>query len=250
MKAILKAITDVTAEIPNLAKAEKNQHGGYNFVPIDKYYEVVGKAAAKHGLSWSLSEHEWEHLPNVGKSGAMRFTYVTRLMHSSGEQQDNFSRLTIIHPIQGAQTAGSAMSYADKVFTRQLFKVQTGEQDADSTNPNDFEDTKPAPQKHKPEAKQEPEAAEIARKMAGNLASEEQITELVSKSGGPIGETQVSAVVYGILKHFVTSEDQLPELWAENKESFNKVKAHKPSEYDAIVEMFKNRRAELKGKQQ
>lgn len=222
MKAILKAITDVTAEIPNLAKAEKNQHGGYNFVPIDKYYEVVGKAAAKHGLSWSLSEHEWEHLPNVGKSGAMRFTYVARLMHSSGEEKENFSRLTIIHPIQGAQTAGSAMSYADKVFTRQLFKVQTGEQDADSTNPNEFEDTKPATQKAKPEAKQEP---------GPNL------TEWVQK----------------IVSTFIPdakTEAQLTKFWAENKSVINKVKDESEEAYNLLVEVFKNRRAELKGKQQ
>lgn len=219
MKAILKAIADVTAEIPNLAKAEKNQHGGYNFVPIDKYYEVVGKAAAKHGLSWSLSEHEWEHLPNVGKSGAMRFTYVTRLMHSGGEQAENFSRLTIIHPIQGAQTAGSAMSYADKVFTRQLFKVQTGEQDADSTNPNDFEDSKPAPQKAKPEAKQE---------------------------SGPSLTEWVQTIVSKFIPDAKT-EAELTKFWSENKTAINKVKGESEEAYNLLVEVFKNRRAELKG---
>ena len=41
------------------------------------------------------------------------------------------AEMSILHPLQGAQTTGSAASYAEKIFLRTLFKIVTGEPDAD-----------------------------------------------------------------------------------------------------------------------
>lgn len=137
-KAIFSAIIEVTKRVGTLGKAAFNPHGQYKYVSIDKYYEAVGSAAADVGLTWLLVQDKFEIHPSVGKSGMIEVGYRVNLFHESGEQIIDFSYTSVIHPIQGAQTVGSAMSYADKVFQRQLFKVATGEEDADSTNSADL----------------------------------------------------------------------------------------------------------------
>ena len=133
----IKAIIETRTKVGNLGKAAFNPHGRYKYVSIDTYYEKVAAAAAANGLAWVANETKFDLLPDVGKTGIIRATYAVTLMHSSGDYLPNFSTITIVHPIQGAQTVGSAMSYLDKVFMRQLFSVATGEAgaDADETNP-------------------------------------------------------------------------------------------------------------------
>ena len=137
-KLIYSAIVEVTKRVGTLGKGAFNPHGQYKYVSIDKYYEAVGAAAADVGLSWCLVQDKFEIHPNVGKSGMIEVGYQVNLFHESGEAIPAFSYTSVIHPIQGAQTVGSAMSYADKVFQRQLFKIATGEEDADSTNAADL----------------------------------------------------------------------------------------------------------------
>ena len=139
----IKAIIETRTKVGNLGKAAFNPHVRYKYVSIDTYYEKVAAAAAANGLAWVANETKFDLLPDVGKTGIIRATYAVTLMHSSGDYLPNFSSITIVHPIQGAQTVGSAMSYLDKVFMRQIFAVSTGEEDADATNPEDVKLEKP-----------------------------------------------------------------------------------------------------------
>lgn len=131
---IFDAILATQMAVPSLKKGDKNAYDNYYYVPIDDYYEQVAKLAAENGLSWTIREIDFEPLPNVGKHGSLRFTFGFSLYHKDGYMLQDVSRFTVVHPVQGAQTAGSAASYAEKLFMRTLFKVVTGEQDADATD--------------------------------------------------------------------------------------------------------------------
>jgi len=122
----IKAIVSVRDQVGQLGKSALNPHGRYKYVSIDAYYEQVGSVAAKHGLAWVAREVDFKLLPDVGKTGIIQATYSIMLMHLSGDVVPDFTRITIVHPLQGAQTVRSAMSYLDKVFMRQLFAIATG----------------------------------------------------------------------------------------------------------------------------
>ena len=222
MSNITKAIVAVTSEVNSLAKGVKNQHGGYNYVPIDNYYAEVGKVAAKHGLTWVLKVVSFEHLPNLGKSGSLNFTYSVDLLHSSGDEKANFTSLNITHPIQGAQSAGSAMSYADKIFMRQLFKVETGEQDADATNPNDLNGKPEAPKAEAPKPA---------------LSKEDEAT--------------LVAWIDTTIKKFLPdarTDDELKGFWSDNKNgAIKRVRDFSEEAYNGLLSAFTARRNELKG---
>jgi hypothetical protein len=212
----------VTSEVNSLAKGVKNQHGGYNYVPIDNYYAEVGKVAAKHGLTWVLKVVGFEHLPNLGKSGAVNFTYTVDLLHSSGDEKNSFSALNILHPIQGAQSAGSAMSYADKVFMRQLFKIETGEQDADATDTNALNGKPEAPKVEAPKPA---------------LSKEEEAT-LVAWIENAITKFLPDA----------KSDSDLTKYWADNRNGpIKRVQNFSEEAYNNLLAAFTARRKELKG---
>jgi hypothetical protein len=221
MSNIAKAIIAVTSEIKSLAKGEKNQHGGYNYVPIDNYYAEVGKLAAKHELTWVLRVVSFEHLPNLGKNGSVNYTYSVDLYGSDGTSEKNFTSLNVFHPIQGAQSSGSAMSYADKVFMRQLFKIETGEQDADATNPNEVSG--------KPEKVEAPKPA---------LSKED--------------EAALVAWIESTIKTFLPdakSDSDLTKYWADNRNGpIKRVQNFSEEAYNNLLAAFTARRKELSKK--
>lgn len=136
---LAQLISDVGAKIPTLAKTTRNGDAGFNYVSIDGYYEKVAPILREAGLIWVIDEEGFELIPNVYGEHWCRFEYMMTLFHTIGLDTDDgietpsFSlRLSLIHPFQGAQTTGSAMSYAEKIFLRTLFKIVTGEPDADA----------------------------------------------------------------------------------------------------------------------
>jgi len=87
------------------------------------------------GLMWRIHDSYAGLVNQIVEGKALvgfHMIYDFDLFHESGEIWENYDRINIWHPIQGAQTAGSARSYAEKLFMRTLFKVRTGEADADS----------------------------------------------------------------------------------------------------------------------
>lgn len=123
---IVQAIQAVIIALPKLEKTERNNHANYSYASIDDFYEIVAKTAAKKGLNWVGREiaHEIK-----GETAAVTFSF--RLYFKDGSVIDDFFQITIYHPLRGPQMSGSVASYADKVFMRQTYKVQTGEPDAD-----------------------------------------------------------------------------------------------------------------------
>ncbi len=207
----IKAIIATKEQVGSLGKSAMNPHGRYKYVSIDAYYEKVATTAAKNGLSWIASEDDFSVMPEVGKTGIVKITYAVALMHSSGDYIPNFTTLTILHPIQGAQTVGSAMSYLDKVFMRQLFSVATGEKDsdADETNPADISGPDLTPKA------KEPVDTSIAEKLFLEFCPDCQ------------------------------SLDDLKQFWSDNYEARNLIKEHSPEGMQRVLAAFTKRKEEL-----
>jgi hypothetical protein len=131
---IAGAIIDTALSIGQLGKSEENKFGKYKYVSIDRYYEAVAQIALQHDLTWTCKEVQSRIEDN--DKFVLKFTFMFTLIHRSGVVVPAADIISIYHQFQGAQTAGSAASYAEKLFMRKLFKVVTGEEDADATDPN------------------------------------------------------------------------------------------------------------------
>lgn len=135
---IAKAVIAVMKKIKQLGVDEKNAHGGYNYVSVDKFFDHVGRLMAEADLFNVVNEvssvtERKEATDNYGKtkvSNWMTCTYEIFLFHASGAEYGPIRR-TVQVAATGPQSYGSAMSFAEKYFLRGLFKIPTGEQDAD-----------------------------------------------------------------------------------------------------------------------
>jgi len=121
----LFATAKAVADNP-LVKNMSNEFAKFKYVPIDGYYAAIPPLALKHGLFWRCRETE------VGGEGkTFKFQYAFDLIHEGGATVEGYDIVTIYHPAQGAQSSGSARSYADKLFMRTAFKCVTGEKDSE-----------------------------------------------------------------------------------------------------------------------
>lgn len=131
---IIVLIAKATAQTTKLLKTESSENdGGYKFVSIDLYYEEVAlKVSREFGLNWSLSEiPEYEQrFQDVYQDWHIRKVYRATIFSDVG---DSFGAgtISVTMPYEGATTAGKMLSYADKAFMRQLFKIPTGEGEAE-----------------------------------------------------------------------------------------------------------------------
>ena len=124
----LFATAKAVADNP-LVKDMSNEFAKFKYVPIDSYYAAIPPLALKHGLFWRCRETE------VGGEGkTFKFQYAFDLIHEGGATVEGYDIVTIYHPAQGAQSSGSARSYADKLFMRTAFKCVTGEKDSEFFN--------------------------------------------------------------------------------------------------------------------
>ena len=226
---IIKAVIKTRQDVGTLGKGTLNPHGNYKYVSIDRYYETVADAASKNGLMWIVREEDITLNASMGKTGVLQACYRIDIYHSSGEMIEGFSTISILHPIQGAQTVGSAMSYVDKVFMRQAFAVATGEKDidADATNPGafDLDPPKPAP---KPVVKPAEKPIELP---------------------GEEGDWNMLEQIFIQFIPTAKTYDELKEFWNAdtNTNALNHLKTGSPDQYARVVEAFKGRAKELKG---
>ena len=222
-QSLAEALVSTTLSIPSLKKESRNNSGGYNFVGIDEYYATVSKIAAKNGIAWTIREESVGEIQYVGpkERAVARFTYAADV-YFGGIIYNDFWKGSVIHPYQGAQTSGSALSYADKMFQRTTFKVQTGEGDADSapfidTSADDLlGDSKPVVKAPKPPAGMD----------ADQLAAVKNMT--------------VEALA------LARTDDQLSKLWTDNETTYKAVESCSKPAYTEIVGLYKTRKLELK----
>lgn len=133
---IAAAIVAVMKTVKQLGADERNDHGKYNFVSVDKFYERIGPALTNAGLMLLIDETHSE--VKEGKSGNpwLFIEFALTFAHESGVMSGAMRR-SVALPISGPQAYGAAQSYVEKQFMRQVFKIPTGDKDADDTAPSD-----------------------------------------------------------------------------------------------------------------
>jgi hypothetical protein len=249
---IVKAVVKTRQDVGTLGKGTLNPHGNYKYVSIDRYYETVADAASKNGLMWVIREDDITLNANMGKTGVLQARYVIDIYHDSGEMIESFSAISILHPIQGAQTIGSAMSYVDKVFMRQTFAVATGEKDidADATNPSDL-DIINTP--HKAVAASSPVLSNTSAKRLVDvppISDFDRGDALVANTlPGEEGDWNMLEQIFIQFIPTAKTYDELKEFWNAdtNTNALNHLKTGSPDQYARVVEAFKIRAKQLKG---
>lgn len=132
---IAKAVVQVMKSLGTLGKEHKRDDYGakYEYASIDDFIQHVREHCAEAGLAIIPDEardaETREITTSKGKAAVMwsaRFAFT--LIHESGESYGPiFKGVEVQHT--GAQSAGSAQSYALKQFMRGLFLIPTGDAD-------------------------------------------------------------------------------------------------------------------------
>lgn len=137
-QAIAEAISAVAGQVKKLGFDEKNEHGGYRAVSVDKFYTAIGPTMAEAGLFLLCTETKAElHEKNTNKGPVtwLFTSYDLSFAHKSGCVSSPLTRSCAL-PLTGPQAFGAAQSYIEKQFLRQVFKIPTGEKDADLIAPD------------------------------------------------------------------------------------------------------------------
>ena len=175
---IAAAVVQVAKNIKRLGKDGTNEHGKYHFTSVDAFYAAVGPLMAEAGLFTLADVTRCETFEVVGEAFGKekKVSYLTMefdifLVHESGEMSGAIKReVTVISA--GPQAYASAESFVTKYFIRNLFKVPTGEHDADSDAKSDV----PMPVTRKPASKPASKPAE-----APDMPAMKPVLEFVAK---------------------------------------------------------------------
>ena len=133
------AISKTMAAVQTVGKDDKNQHGNYNFASIDGFLGGCRDACAANGLHPEISVISYQPFTGSNSKQWATYTYEVVMCHESGEETKPVQTVVSL-PITGAQTSGSAQSYALKQYLRGLFLIKTGEKDDPDFNaPIDLE---------------------------------------------------------------------------------------------------------------
>lgn len=132
-KPIAEAVIKVMASLGTLVKGNQNKFDKYNFASIDDFIEFVRPHTIDAGLIILLDEAETPRLVDVakkdGKPMAMWWSpFEYWLITTDGCMAGPFKK-TVMVQASGAQSSGSAQSYAEKQIMRSLFKIPTREGD-------------------------------------------------------------------------------------------------------------------------
>ena len=133
------AISKTMKAVQTVSKDDKNDHGNYNFASIDGFLGGCRDACADNGLHPEISVISYQPFTGSNSKQWATYTYEVVMCHDSGEETKPVQTVVSL-PITGAQTSGSAQSYALKQYLRGLFLIKTGEKDDPDFNaPIDLE---------------------------------------------------------------------------------------------------------------
>ncbi len=136
---IAAALFDIQSKIQKLGHDQNNDFQKYGFVSVDKYYDYIRPMLVDAGILIIPTEVE-SSLSGSGKT--LKTVFDFHIMHKDGDVWDFPIQRTVYIPFTGAQSCGSALSYADKFIFRTLFKISTGEDGVD-IEPIEVENTDP-----------------------------------------------------------------------------------------------------------
>jgi len=122
------AINAAMGQVQKLAKGDRNQHGNYSFASVDAFLDMCRPICADHGLYPQVDSVSTETFSAGNSKLWAKFSYKIGMGHVSGEKTDPVG-MDVMLPLTGAQTSGSAQSYAVKQYLRALLLISTGERD-------------------------------------------------------------------------------------------------------------------------
>lgn len=135
-KIIANALFEIQSQIGTLGYDSTNEYSKYKYVSIDKYYEKMRPLMNDAGIMIIPDELE-SSLSEDRK--LYRAVYQFTIIHKDGAVWNFPIRRSITLPFTGAQSAGSALSYVEKIAMRTIFKINSGERDdADMLKQEDF----------------------------------------------------------------------------------------------------------------
>ena len=131
---IYEALAAAMGDVKRLAKGERNNEQKYSFASVDDFLAMAGPVCAMHGLVTLMDEESVEAFERAGKYGPsfwLRIRFQITTFHTTGASLPTVKR-TVEVIRTGAQSFGSAQSYALKQYLRALLMIPTG--DADSAD--------------------------------------------------------------------------------------------------------------------
>lgn len=137
-KVIANALFEIQEAVGTLGYDSDNAYANYKYVSIDKYYDSIRPMMNDAGIMIIPDELE-SSLSDDRK--LYRAVYQFTILHKDGAVWNFPIRRSITLPFTGAQSAGSALSYLEKIAMRTIFKINSGDKDsidADSLEQQDF----------------------------------------------------------------------------------------------------------------
>ena len=128
------AIASAMEEVQKLPKDDSNEHGNYSFASIDKFLDACRPILAARGLHPNIDGVASDTFMAGSNKLWGKFSYRISMHHESGQSTEP-SGIDIMLPLTGAQTSGSAQSYALKQYLRGLLMISTGEKDDPDFHP-------------------------------------------------------------------------------------------------------------------
>ena len=249
--AMVEALFAAAKNMPSLKKDDKNAHGGYSYVSIDLFYEKAATVVRDAGLLWIPREVHREVRTEL-RYGSVATTYSANLIClANGQVWENFFTATVQHPLSGAQDAGSSLSYFEKLFLRHVFKVVTGEPDADATDNTPSEPTRT----RTPVWAQAQAQAQALNTYFPMESPKGEVSDSLRASVAQLNAGQEEVDLSWFTQATETflplalSEESLEKYWADNQANLETLKGVDTEGYKGIVAAFKKRRLEIrKGK--
>jgi hypothetical protein len=131
---VAKPVIGTARRTKKLIEDGKNAHAGFNYTTIDGFYEAVGPIMAEEGLFIFLDEREAkvetrEAIDRAGRVTQANWLEVTFDIYLGAASGATFGPIRRTQGVRAdsATAYGSAASYVEKYFLRQLFKIPTGE---------------------------------------------------------------------------------------------------------------------------
>lgn len=192
---VAAAVVAVAKKVKGLTREGENEHGRYRYTSVDQFYEALGPLMAEAGLftladlveSKTFDTETTDRYDKVKRTSYLHMAFDICLVHESGEMSMPVKReVTVINA--GPQGYASAESFVTKYFIRNLFKVPTGDYDADEqAKTGDEEAEKPkaptATPKQAAAAEAREEVTEAKRKVA--IAFAEQVNQFLDTNPTP-----------------------------------------------------------------
>mgnify|MGYP000848369637 FL=1 len=213
-KIIANELHNIQSKAERLVHDSKNNHQKYSFVSIDKYYEYIRPLLNVHNLMIIPNEVK-SSLSDSGKTLKAIFEFY--ILHKDGEMWQFPIKRTVYIPFHGAQTCGSALSYADKFIIRTLFKLSTGEEADVEVKENISHEVDDLPSAHFDYSGEPYRLFDNKGRVKQQFTDTRSWRQIIQKQATPVSEMNVMEIkrIYKDINDDQTLTDNAKDKWSE-----------------------------------